>query len=164
MQGNAVFPLRWGFSTHLIAYCKGCKLPVEIRRTRSGKLYSVAWKQPLRGLRVALPVKPGFLDGYAFSQPDRVTDAEATEYHRRMTALFKARIRRFSFASTFAARSFCVLEHGSTACAAPCPGSGNRSANMSGPIFFEKISQIGNYPSYLAVRLQPEPREGGDRP
>ena len=45
MQGNAVFPLRWGFSTHLIAYCKGCKLPVEIRRTRSGKLYSVAWKR-----------------------------------------------------------------------------------------------------------------------
>ena len=34
-----------GFSTHLIAYCKGCKLPVEIRRMRSGKLYSVAWKR-----------------------------------------------------------------------------------------------------------------------
>ena len=94
---------------------------------------------------------------------NRVTDAEATEYHRRMTALFKAIIRRFSFASTFAARSFCVLKHGSTACAAPCPGSGNGSANMNGPIFFEKISQIGNYPSYLAVRLQSQGKEVIDR-
>ena len=29
----------------LIAYCEVCKKQVKLRRTRSGKLYSVAWER-----------------------------------------------------------------------------------------------------------------------
>ena len=39
------------------------------------------------------------------------------------------------------------------------PGSENRSADMSGLIFFEKIFQIGNYPSYLVLGFSQSQRK-----